>query len=180
LLANSSHTIATHYRNIDPQTNRFSSEDPAEDDRNTYRVVENNSLNGNDPSGLAGYFFDGTGNSINNPEEWTNVVRLYNAYDAGLAFYAHGIGSQYNADGTQNGLDPDWPQGATGNSMSDRVDFMLKNLEKQLRAGDKTVDVFGFSRGSATTTVFLQRIQERIESGDQLYQDIEVRFVAVL
>jgi RHS repeat-associated protein len=43
---------ATHYRNIDPQTNRFSSEDPAEDDRNTYRVVENNPLNYEDPSGL--------------------------------------------------------------------------------------------------------------------------------
>jgi hypothetical protein len=41
------------------------------------------------------------------------------------------------------------------------------------------VDLFGFSRGSATASYFLNRIQEKINSGDSRYQGINIRFVAL-
>jgi len=43
---------STHFRNVNSQTGRFTSEDPAADDHNLYRPVGNNPVNGEDPSGL--------------------------------------------------------------------------------------------------------------------------------
>jgi|GEM_PF-1303469 len=43
---------STHFRNQSAQTGRFTSEDPAADDHNLYRLVGNNPVNGEDPSGL--------------------------------------------------------------------------------------------------------------------------------
>jgi RHS repeat-associated protein len=44
---------STHFRNQSAQTGRFTSEDPAADDHNLYRLVGNNPVNKEDPSGLA-------------------------------------------------------------------------------------------------------------------------------
>ena len=43
---------STHFRNVNSQTGRFTSEDPAADDSNLYRYVGNNPVNAEDPSGL--------------------------------------------------------------------------------------------------------------------------------
>jgi RHS repeat-associated protein len=43
---------STHHRNYNPKTGRFRSEDPAADDLNLYRYVNNNPVNQADPSGL--------------------------------------------------------------------------------------------------------------------------------
>jgi len=113
----------------------------------------------------------------------TNVHKLYSSY-AGVKFYAYGIGSGYHADGTPYSaiewMDyPPLKESATGRSMEARVDWMIENLEKQLRLGDNVVDLFGFSRGSASASRFLNAIQAKIESKDPLYIDIEIRFVAL-
>ena len=42
-----------HKRNYDPETARFTSADPAEDDRNFYRKASNDPINREDPSGCA-------------------------------------------------------------------------------------------------------------------------------
>lgn len=64
--------------------------------------------------------------------------------------------------------------------MEERVAFMMKNLERQLDDGDFDVDVFGFSRGAASATLFLNKIQEKINEGkDKRYQKINLRFTAI-
>jgi len=147
-----------------------------------------------DPTGLAAYFFDGTNNhpvgtnADDSVNYMTNVYLLFLGYsDQGRErFYMPGIGSGYNqvvrggeaiqGDGTAG---VQWYQGATGATMDDRADAMIEELEGQLRAGDNVVDVFGFSRGSATAVRFLHKIQEKVDEGDPLYQDVDVRFVAL-
>ena len=44
--------ISLHHRNEAAKTGRFTSEDPAEDDRNLYRPVGNNPVDHEDPGGL--------------------------------------------------------------------------------------------------------------------------------
>jgi uncharacterized protein (DUF2235 family) len=56
---------------------------------------------------------------------------------------------------------------------------MMQMLESQLVAGDNVIDLFGFSRGSATALVFLNRVAERRRAGDRLFCNIEVRFVGL-
>ncbi len=58
--------------------------------------------------------------------------------------------------------------------MEGRVDWMLKNLEKELEKGDNIVDVFGFSRGAATGTLFLNKIKERMDSSDPKYAKYKI------
>ncbi len=48
---------STHHRNYNPKTGRFRSEDPAADDLNLYRYVNNDPVNRQDPSGLEPYQF---------------------------------------------------------------------------------------------------------------------------
>ncbi|RMD83197.1 MAG: hypothetical protein D6820_02630 [Lentisphaerae bacterium] len=87
-----------------------------------------------DPMGLAGYFFDGTGNHPEpkdidgSPNFKTDVRLLWEAYKD-KAFYAHGIGSGYTADGK-----PHKGKGkrlriltkaAFGESMEEQVDWMI-------------------------------------------------------
>jgi hypothetical protein len=138
-----------------------------------------------DPTGLAGYFFDGTNN---HPEpknldgtdnDVTNVYRLFNAY-TGDKVYAWGIGSGYNASGQKTPwYNVDTYESGTGASMDDRVGYMMAELEKRLDANDKDVDVFGFSRGAASATLFLNKIQEKVNGGNPKYAGINIRYVAL-
>jgi RHS repeat-associated protein len=177
-----------YFRNryYSPLLGKFISPDPLDyvDGMNVYAYVNGNVANRIDPFGLAGYFFDGT---CNIPSDQTNVHRLFQTYN-GMAYYAYGIGSGFHADGTPYtarekalGLSPAY-ESATGSSMEDRVEWMLGNVDKQLASGDNVIDLFGFSRGSASATLFLNKIQERIESKDpkyEKYKKTEIRFVAL-
>jgi len=184
-------------RYYDPDTARFTTQDSYLGEQTTppslhrYLYAYSNPLAYLDPDGHAGYFFDGTGNHPNDTNYdgtanyKTNVRKLYEAYDD-EAFYAHGIGSGYNADGTR--YEKKWHggtgrkityEGITGETMDARVTYMVNNLEKQFAKGDKVVDVYGFSRGGATALEFLNRIQDQKDAGNELYKDVDVRFVGL-
>ncbi len=182
------------FRYYDPATGRWLNRDPLGEDGgyNLYAFCNNDPVNGIDPLGLAGYFFDGTRNhpySMNldgTPNFKTNIRILFESYK-GEASYAFGIGSGYHADGTryrqaERGKGDAFviQEGITGTTMEARVDFMMEELKKNLQNKDKVVDLFGFSRGAASATLFLNRIQEKIDSGDPLYQGINVRFVSLI
>ena len=187
---------------MDPATGRFLNRDPLgeEGGYNLYAFCNNDPVNGIDPLGLAGYFFGGTGNNLN-PEGISNVEMLFLAWNRkknGTPFYMPGVFSGYTADGKKRNSvfapSRSWIycgviggittesiayglEGAAGATLGDRVSEMMKNLEATLMSGDKEVNVFGFSRGSTSSLEFLNRIQDKINSGDPLYQGIKVNLV---
>jgi RHS repeat-associated protein len=184
----------THYRDYDPVTNRWLSEDPAGymDGLNLYGAYMG--VNGRDVLGLAGYFFDGTANHNNATNYWddnntnhtTNVWKLFNVYNSGEAFYAPGVGSGYHAEGTkytkkEHGFkfNAITTEQATGASMEARAKWMQGNLEKQLASGDNIVDLFGFSRGSATAIQFLKSISKEVSNKNPLYKNVKIRFTGL-
>lgn len=188
----------THYRLYDPQHVRWLTPDPAgyRDGQNLYRFYAG--PNGVDVLGLDGYFFDGTGNhpfakNYDGSENIsTNIWKMYNYYK-GKAVYVPGIGSGYTPDLQKyqpyynDGKDVTprriIDEGIMGATMKDRVDYMLKQFESNLNDLSNpdrfNVDVYGFSRGSASAVIFLQRIQDKIKSGDARYKDVKVRFVGL-
>lgn len=139
-----------------------------------------------DPLGLAGYFFGGTGNSLD-PKGISNVEMLYRAWEEksnGSKYYVPGVFSGYAPDGRRYGTVSRalrllrMPlEGAAGKSTDARVDQMLTYLDQELAAGDAEVNVFGFSRGALSAVEFLNRIQDRIEGGNALYHCIRVKVV---
>ncbi len=173
------------YRYYDPASCKWLCRDPLQEQGgiNLTAYCSNDPVNKIDPLGLALYAFDGTCNHPNDfdldgtPNYKTNVRLLFEMIQ-GEKFYAYGIGSGYNADGTltEGGV---LYEKALGASMEERATWMMLNLIDQLKDGDKVVDVIGFSRGAATATFFLNWIQQRIASGDELFQGITIRFVAL-
>jgi RHS repeat-associated protein len=177
------------YRYYDPSTTKWISKDPLEEAGgwNLTCFCSNDPINRFDPLGLAVlYAFDGTCNHPNpfnldgTPNYKTNVRLLFELYRGRNSYYAYGIGSGYNADGKlmESGVTH---EAMTGDSMEERAEWMMKNLISELKAEnpDKVVDVMGFSRGAATATYFLNLIQQRIDSGDELFKGIKIRFVAL-
>jgi hypothetical protein len=190
----------THYRLYDPQHVRWLTPDPAgyRDGQNLYRFYAG--PNGVDVLGLAGYFFDGTGNhhkdkNYNKSKNTTtNIFKLYLAYNSGKKVYVPGIGSGFNPDSTpylpkysntrsykMYDSTPDkidW-EGVTGKTMEARVDYMLDQLDKNIASGDYDVDLFGFSRGGASALMFLKKIQDKKDSGNVEYNKLNLRFVGL-
>ena len=108
---------------------------------------------------MALYAFDGTWNSVKSEEdphyENTNVVRFFRAYkkNSGTAdFYVAGVGTRFDLLGRIAG-------GVFGLGEMTRIDEAYDHLCAQWAAGDKVIDITGFSRGAATTLDFCQRIK---------------------
>lgn len=66
-----------HHRQLDPTSGRFRSQDPAEDDLNSYRYVRNNPVNEGDPSGLRGIKL----------QQEAGVTAVYQTFDSWLSDY---------------------------------------------------------------------------------------------
>ena len=151
-------------RYYDARAGRFLSPDPLSHAASwdLYSFARNDPVNFFDPDGRAGYFFDGTWNwegqaehEVNAP---TNVRLLFESYAKpnGTKFYYRGVGNE---------ADHAWAmqivQGATGVGTSANLELAYKNLLGAYNAGDRIIDVYGFSRGGAAAIEFVQAIYDR-------------------
>ncbi|MEO8195269.1 MAG: DUF2235 domain-containing protein [Thermoanaerobaculia bacterium] len=144
---------------MDPEMGRFLSPDPmgTADGASMYALDANDPSNNSDPLGLAIYAFDGTCNDFfSNPNEKTNVAKLFLALAPGTqGEYISGIGAP-DCDGLSGAYDS-----GTGFGASERLEVMYQRLTKNFNKGDREIDIFGFSRGSALARAFANMIHER-------------------
>jgi len=126
------------------------SRDPIEEEGgvNLYGFVGNDPTSNVDLLGLAGYFFDGTGN---NPKSGTNVLILHETY-RGLRYYYPGVGSSFGTRAVG---------GLTGAGASNRLEAAYRDFIQAVDSGDRYVDIVGFSRGAALSREFANLLNER-------------------
>jgi hypothetical protein len=112
---------------------------------------------------MALYAFDGTWNEAKDGDDPdytnTNVVRFFRAYQShsttkDFDFYVAGVGTRFDVAGKVAG-------GVFGVGELARIDEAYDALCKAWAAGDRIIDIVGFSRGAATTLDFCHCIQER-------------------
>ena len=162
-------------RYYDSATARFLREDPADGNiNNTPSLHRYMYANGNpnkflDPSGKFGVFFDGTWNNQANPDEniyktITNVAKIERLYN-GPKRYIDGVGTDWYTS---------LVGGLTGAGIDNRLEAMYGELVEEINANKHlkvedpdawkemtSLDIFGFSRGSATAIAFTNLINER-------------------
>ncbi|MEY4940286.1 MAG: hypothetical protein RIQ93_2021, partial [Verrucomicrobiota bacterium] len=140
------------YRYYAPETGRWLSRDPIDEEGgvNLYGFVANDPISNIDVLGLAGYFFDGTGN---NARSGTNVRILYETYDdRQLRFYYAGVGSSFGTRALG---------GLTGAGAGNRLDSAYRDFIRAVDSGDRYVDIVGFSRGASLAREFANLLVER-------------------
>jgi uncharacterized protein (DUF2235 family) len=126
---------------------------------------------------MALYAFDGTGNEDREGELYdSNVFRFFEAYgdakkntdpDAKVgSLYLNGIGVRAKKLVGKRLAE------AFGIGGHERVKEALTRLEHNLEAGDRIVDVVGFSRGAALALSFANRVKTQ-------HQGLRIRFVGV-
>ena len=138
------------YRYYNPNTGRWPSRDPIEEmgGINLYGFVANDPIDNFDVLGLAGFFFDGTGN---NRKSGTNVFILFGAYDAFKRYYP-GVGSSFGTRAVG---------GLTGAGGGNRLEAAYKDFIQAVDSGDRYVDIVGFSRGASLAREFANLLTER-------------------
>ena len=106
---------------------------------------------------MALYAFDGTWND-NQPDDDldTNVRKFFEAHESESKdnFYVPGPGTRYGWLGKLLG-------GTFGFGGKQRVEEAYEALKKNFRGGDRTIDIVGFSRGSALALDFCNRIHDK-------------------
>ena len=109
------------------------------------------------------YAFNGTWNSEKTDDlatqddetlQNTNVVRFRDAYDRGNGYYCNGVGTRIGVFGKVFG-------GALGAGGGPRLDAAMAHLEQREAAGDREIDIVGFSRGAALALAFANRVATR-------------------
>lgn len=117
---------------------------------------------------MALYAFDGTWQEDETPDipdkTDTNVVRFFDAYQ-GRKAYMEGIGIRKGFLGKLIG-------GLTGAGGRSRIREALTQLTQNMAAGDRTVDIVGFSRGAALALHFAHQVEQK-------YADADIRFVGL-
>jgi hypothetical protein len=134
---------------------------------------------------MALYAFDGTWNKDKTDDDKgltnTNVRRFYQSYDnnstkPNFNFYVPGVGTRLKAVGKLFG-------GFFGLGELPRINEAYDRLCTAWAAGDRTIDIIGFSRGAATTLDFCHEIQERgirrPGSDDVVEPNPKIRFLGV-
>jgi hypothetical protein len=105
------------------------------------------------------YAFDGTWQEEEEAGfKNSNIVRFAEAYDGPVRYY-RGIG-------TKGGKGLRLASGATGLGGEFRIDDAKKDLRKQLKAGERAVDIVGFSRGAALAIDFANEIVDTLQRND--------------
>ena len=116
---------------------------------NLYGFVWNDGINYSDFLGLALYAFDGTGTD---EQAFTHVRMLYEAHYKEMKEYEEGVGSHWYSKILG---------GITGFGGSLKLEKMYKKLVRIYEAGDKNIDIIGFSRGASLAREFANMIFER-------------------
>ena len=122
---------------------------------------------------MALYAFDGTWNEEKDAGRYdlnTNVVRFKDLYD-GKKFFYQGVGTKHGTAGKFIG-------GAFGVGGHDRIEDAKRDLSRQLAAGDRDIDIVGFSRGAALAVHFANVVGDGIRVGDAT-EVPPVRFLGV-
>jgi uncharacterized protein (DUF2235 family) len=123
---------------------------------------------------MALYAFDGTWNSEKDAGKYdlnTNVVRFKDLY-AGPKFFYKGVGTKRGTLGKFLG-------GAFGVGGRDRIEDARRDMAKQFAAGDRVVDIAGFSRGAALAVHFANVIADDGVKVNGVLERPPVRFLGV-
>jgi hypothetical protein len=110
---------------------------------------------------MALYAFDGTWNAAKDGDDAdhrdTNVVRFFEAYRTHSGtkdFYLAGVGTRFGVVGRALG-------GVFGLGELPRINEAYDQLCQNWAAGDRIIDIVGFSRGAATTLDFCHCVMDR-------------------
>jgi uncharacterized protein (DUF2235 family) len=129
---------------------------------------------------MALYAFDGTwnqsvvGDGIEGDAD-TNVVHFYEAY-RGLKWYVAGPGTRVGELGRTIG-------GLTGAGARQRLEEAYAQLRKDYAAGERTIDIVGFSRGAAIALDFANFINDHgirdAQTDAIIAGDVKIRFLGL-
>jgi uncharacterized protein (DUF2235 family) len=115
---------------------------------------------------MALYAFDGTWNEDGEEElRDSNVCKFRDAYAGEPKVYFSGIGTRLGLFGKVIG-------GVTGAGGRVRIQEAMDDLIENVRRGDSTIDIVGFSRGAAMALQFANRIEAELP-------DSEIRFLGL-
>jgi hypothetical protein len=123
---------------------------------------------------MALYAFDGTWNSEKDAGQYdrnTNVVRFKDQY-AGRKFFYQGVGTRHGTFGKFFG-------GAFGVGGKKRIASALQDVASQFAAGDRDIDIVGFSRGAALAAHFANVIADDGVRVNGVLERPGVRFLGV-
>jgi hypothetical protein len=123
---------------------------------------------------MALYAFDGTWNSEKDAGRYdlnTNVVRFKDLY-AGTKFFYKGVGTKHGTLGKILG-------GAFGVGGHERIEEAKRDIEKQFNAGDRAIDIVGFSRGAALAVDFANVIGDDGVKINGVTEKPPIRFLGV-
>jgi hypothetical protein len=123
---------------------------------------------------MALYAFDGTWNSEKDAGQYdrnTNVVRFKDQY-AGRKFFYQGVGTRHGTLGKFFG-------GAFGVGGKKRIAAALQDVAAQFAAGDRDIDIVGFSRGAALAAHFANVIADDGVRVNGVLERPVVRFLGV-
>jgi Uncharacterized alpha/beta hydrolase domain (DUF2235) len=123
---------------------------------------------------MALYAFDGTWNSEKDAARYdlnTNVVRFKDLY-GGTKFFYKGVGTKHGTLGKIMG-------GAFGVGGRERIEDAKRDLARQLAAGDRDIDIVGFSRGAALAVNFANVVGDDGVEVNGVTEKPSIRFLGV-
>ncbi|MEW8403318.1 MAG: DUF2235 domain-containing protein [Candidatus Thiodiazotropha taylori] len=131
---------------------------------------------------MALYAFDGTWNDSSAPDDERDIRNDTNVHRFRLRYgenhhYVDGVGTRYSIIGKIVG-------GVTGAGAQKRIEEHFQALKENFAAGDKTIDIIGYSRGAAISRMFVHYIDRNFDdlidnSGNHLPHPPKIRFLGL-
>ncbi|MPZ24713.1 MAG: hypothetical protein GEU28_14570, partial [Dehalococcoidia bacterium] len=127
------------------------------------------------------YAFNGTWNSektedlqtsARESDANTNVIRFRDAYDRPDTFCINGVGTKLGLLGKVLG-------GAFGAGGFARLSEAMDHLQGRFRAGERDIDIVGFSRGAALALAFANKVAGTIALRDASGRPPRIRFLGL-